>query len=706
MQFQSLFDSGRDLLEKGKQVAAVAVEKSQQAAAVAVEKGQQAAAVAVAKGQEAVQAAQDLAAGTKIVTVEDKQYQLTGLIAEGGYAYVYRARDPVSGDRFAIKKVLAQDAESAKIAKIEMDFLRTLPVHPNIIRFYGGAKQPASNGQGHEHLFVLELCRGGALTKYVKPGAKPLRESAVLAKFVDTCKGVAHLHSQQPPIQHRDLKLENVLEAGQRGTCKLCDFGSVSTTVLDCATASRRERLDEEDLISRYTTAWNRAPEMIDMHRGQRIDVAVDAWALGCLLFTLSYRKHPFDTESPLQILNNNYEIPADAPGRSGELANLIISMLEPDPAKRPSVFAITERAALLYAEAMAGDLTPAGEFDDGYDAMGGAAPDGFTDDGGGFGGPPRPKVSASDDRRASSFENLMEASTSPVVGRSPLGSSPLAGVSPQVARRERSAASKPPPDLMGGGGLVGGAAAGGSGIDLLVADAPPPPAAEGWADFASFGGAPASTASASADLNSLLGDPAPAPAPASGGGGGGGDGSFWANFGDLAISDEPAASSSPAAPPRPPSPPSPPAVPATPDDFGDFGGVSAAAPTPAPSDDFGCFGAAATATPTTAPAMSMDDFGDFGSVAAAAPPTDFGDFGGMAAAPAPAAPFPAAAAPAQAFALGSTVVVQGLQAKPEHNDKKASVIGFDAAKGRYNVTLTDSGVVLALKPANLAPTK
>tara|TARA_B110001452_G_scaffold194794_1_gene164797 strand:- start:300 stop:611 length:312 start_codon:yes stop_codon:yes gene_type:complete len=103
---------------------------------------------------------------------------------------------------------------------------------------------------------------------------------------------------------------------------------------------------------------------------------------------------------------------------------------------------------------------------------------------------------------------------------------------------------------------------------------------------------------------------------------------------------------------------------------------------------------------------MSMDDFGDFGSVAAAAPPTDFGDFGGMAAAPAPAAPFPAAAAPAQAFALGSTVVVQGLQAKPEHNDKKASVIGFDAAKGRYNVTLTDSGVVLALKPANLAPTK
>ena len=98
---------------------------------------------------------------------------------------------------------------------------------------------------------------------------------------------------------------------------------------------------------------------MCDLHLGHVIDEKADVWALGCLLYTLAFQRHPFDTESPLQILNSRWDFPPKST-RSAELHGLVITALTPDPAKRPTVFELTERATLLYAERSSDELTGA----------------------------------------------------------------------------------------------------------------------------------------------------------------------------------------------------------------------------------------------------------------------------------------------------------------------------------------------------------
>ena len=62
----------------------------------------------------------------------------------------------------------------------------------------------------------------------------------------------------------------------------------------------------------------------------------MDVWALGCILFALCFREHPFASESVLQILNASFTIPADSP-YTPEMHTVIRAMLAPDPAERPA---------------------------------------------------------------------------------------------------------------------------------------------------------------------------------------------------------------------------------------------------------------------------------------------------------------------------------------------------------------------------------
>ncbi|XP_009881610.1 PREDICTED: cyclin-G-associated kinase [Charadrius vociferus] len=236
--------------------------------------------------------------------------------------------------------------------------MKKLSGHPNIVQFCSAAsigKEESDTGQG-EFLLLTELCKGQLVEFLKKVESKgPISCDTVLKVFYQTCRAVQHMHKQKPPIIHRDLKVENLLISNQ-GTIKLCDFGSATTIAYypDYNWSAQKRALVEEE-ITRNTTPMYRTPEMIDLYSNFPIGEKQDIWALGCILYLLCFRQHPFEDGAKLRIVNGKYVIPQNDT-RYSVFHDLIRSTLKVNPEERLS---ITELVNQLQEIAAARNVNP-----------------------------------------------------------------------------------------------------------------------------------------------------------------------------------------------------------------------------------------------------------------------------------------------------------------------------------------------------------
>ncbi|CAC5379615.1 GAK [Mytilus coruscus] len=263
----------------------------------------------------------------------------------GGFAFVYIAQDTTSGKDFALKRLLANDEEKNKAVLEEIRFMKKLTGHSNIVQFIAAAsigKEESGHGQA-EYLLLMELCSGGQLVDIINRRPGPLPCDQVLLSFYQTCRAVQHMHRQNPPIVHRDLKVENLLLSSQ-GSIKLCDFGSATTkTHYPDSGWSAIQRSLVEDEITRNTTPMYRSPEMLDLYMNYPICEGLDIWALGCVLYLLCFNVHPFEDSAKLRIINGNYTIP-DTDREYTVFHDLIRSMLQVNPNDRPNITDVLDR--------------------------------------------------------------------------------------------------------------------------------------------------------------------------------------------------------------------------------------------------------------------------------------------------------------------------------------------------------------------------
>ncbi|XP_028569083.2 cyclin-G-associated kinase isoform X1 [Podarcis muralis] len=294
----------------------------------------------------------------QVVEMGEMKLRIKKVIAEGGFAFVYEAQDVGSGKDYALKRLLSNEEEKNKAIIQEVCFMKKLSGHPNVVQFCSAAsigKEESDTGQG-EFLLLTELCRGQVVEFLRKAESKgPLSCDTVLKIFYQTCRAVQHMHKQKPPIIHRDLKIENMLMSNQ-GTIKLCDFGS-ATTIAHYPdynwSAQKRAAVEEE--ITRNTTPMYRTPEIIDLYSNFPIDEKQDIWALGCILYLLCFRQHPFEDGAKLRIVNGKYSIPQNDT-RYTVFHDLIRSSLKVNPEERLS---ITELVNQLQEIAAARNVNP-----------------------------------------------------------------------------------------------------------------------------------------------------------------------------------------------------------------------------------------------------------------------------------------------------------------------------------------------------------
>lgn len=346
-----------------------------------------------------------LAPGTRVkvgnITVTVKRY-----LSEGGFAHVYlvTTSQPIPMPSSVTGAVSASMASSATAERGETvhvlkrmavpdkaalaDVRREVEVHKllrnqaNIVHFIE-ASATSLQGGGYEIFILMEYCSGGGIISLMNARLRDrLREEEVLKIFGDVCAGVAVMHHLDPPLMHRDLKVENILMApstdpgtipGSRSTSsnlkatfKLCDFGSAAPVLSRKPAKSMDEVKRVEADLNKHTTLQYRAPEMVDVYQRRVIDEKADIWALGVLLYKLCYYTTPFEENGggPLAILNVQYRIPPQ-PVYSDRIKQLINSMLKEQSTDRPTVDQVIinvhqilgtrpPQAALHYASAAA----------------------------------------------------------------------------------------------------------------------------------------------------------------------------------------------------------------------------------------------------------------------------------------------------------------------------------------------------------------
>jgi serine/threonine protein kinase len=154
-------------------------------------------------------------------TVLSGRYRIERVLGSGGFGHVYLSVDIRTNQQYAIKEYLVAGSSGKAQLEHEARVLSQLH-HPNLPAF-----QDAFDERGRYYI-VLGYIEGSDLTDFIRL-VRQRNEVVPLARImtwiISICDAVTFLHSQNPPVIHRDIKPDNI-RITPDGTAILVDLGN------------------------------------------------------------------------------------------------------------------------------------------------------------------------------------------------------------------------------------------------------------------------------------------------------------------------------------------------------------------------------------------------------------------------------------------------------------------------------------------------
>ncbi|GII02010.1 serine/threonine-protein kinase [Planobispora takensis] len=280
--------------------------------------------------------------GTGAVAVPG--YEVAGVLGQGGFGIVYRARQLAVDREVALKidnRVLVSERDRRRFMR-EVTSAGALSGHPHVAHVYDAGVLP----DGRPYM-VLELCPGGSLLDRIRAeGRLAPAEVADIGIRIGDALAAAHAAG----VLHRDIKPANIL-VNRYGNVVLSDFGLATMP-----SAGGEVSVTRESLTPAYAP-----PEAFELVEPNALG---DVYSLAATLYALLSGRPPRFPESGVVniavIMALHRQPIPELPGVPPELTEVLRQALATDPARRtPSVAALRDALTDLHMERHASASRP-----------------------------------------------------------------------------------------------------------------------------------------------------------------------------------------------------------------------------------------------------------------------------------------------------------------------------------------------------------